>query len=114
MTAVIKNHEGHPVHPALSTWQWLGVIAVIVGGTIGIDQRMQATVRVFADSNNQDHQRIRQEISAIVGGLPPDWLVKKVDDNSSTNAAIKNDLSAIRVSLAELKSALQAIGNNNP
>ena len=114
MVAAIKDNQGHPVHPALSTWQWLGVIAVIIGGTIGIDQRMQSTVKVFADSNNTDHQRIRSEIRDIVGGLPPDWLIKKVDDNATRANAIVTSLNDIKVSLAEVKSSLNKINNGGP
>ena len=91
--------------PPLTTWQWLGVIAVIIGGMIGIDQRMQSTVRVFADSNIADHMRIRNEISELSKSLPPAWLTDKVEENRQRMMKVADDIAAIRLSLAQLHGA---------
>lgn len=94
---------------ALSTWQWLGVIAVIIGGTIGIDQRMQSTVRVFADTNAEDHIRIRAELKDLANSLPPTWLTNQVEDNQRTIAEIRSDLNDIKVGIAELKTGISKL-----
>ena len=109
----MKDSEGRIVHPALSTWQWLGVIAVIIGGTIGVGHRMQNTVAVFADANNMDHVRIRDELRELAKSLPPDWLIRQVNSNTSQNDQMHEDIASIRVGIAEIQGSLVKISERN-
>ena len=106
MTTAAKDNNGKPV---LSTWQWLTVVIVILGGMVGLDQRMQATVRVFAESNDRDHVIIRGEINDIARNIPPSWFEKRVTENTTAIAKLQGDLASLRVSIAELTAAVRSL-----
>jgi len=86
----------------LTTWQWLGVIVVIITGMVGIDQRIQATVGNFVRLNSEDHMRIRANMTELAEGIPPEWFQARVAENTAAIRALQSQTGSLHVAITEL------------
>lgn len=93
--------------PLLTTWQWISVIVILLGGAVGLDQRMQTAVQVFAEANDREHTRIRQEIRELSQNIPPEWFRREVQINQTAIQSIQGELRQLQVKVAELGTALR-------
>jgi len=96
-TTKTTNCNGRPV---LTTWQWLSVIFVIVGGLVGLDARINAAVGHLAEENNADHKTITTDINQTVSKEDMDKICKeRKSDLQALNNERKRDMKALQDSI---------------
>ena len=98
VTAKTNSNDRH----ILSTAQWITVSSLLLGGVLGLDMRLRYVVEAYSRNNMLDHNSIREEIRLLGTTIPPDWFREEVRDNTQTIKRFEADLSALRITMAEL------------